>query len=126
MELELKSVERKPCFFEITLSGRLDSSTYTRLEQLIASLMQTAVKAIVLDLSRLEYISSMGLRVIFKTMKDLKASNGILLVTNAQPQVKKVFEIAHALPDDSIFTSVREADEYYDMIQEKVKKENRP
>ena len=124
MELELRSVERKPCYFEISLSGRLDSSTYTQLEQLIASLMKTQVRGIVLDMGMLDYISSMGLRVIFKAIKDLKPGNGVLLATNMQPQVKKVFEIANALPDDSIFISVREADEYYDFIQEKVKKEN--
>ena len=124
MELELHSVERKPFYFEISLSGRLDGSTYSRLEQFIASLMKTQVKGIVLDMGRLDYISSMGLRVIFKTMKDLKPGNGVLLVTNMQPQVKKVFEIAKALPDDSIFVSVQEADQYYDIIQERVKKEN--
>ena len=122
MELELRSVERKPCYFEIALTGRLDSNTYARLEQLIGSLMTTPVKAIVLDMGGLEYISSMGLRVIFKTMKDLKLSGGTLLVTNMQPQVKKVFEIANALPDDSIFASVEEADQYYESIQAQFKK----
>ncbi len=124
MELEINSVERKPCFFEISLAGRLDSVTYSQLEQMLDALMQTPVKAIALDMSRLDYISSMGLRVVFKTMKALKTGNGILLVTNMQPQVKKVFEIANALPDDSIFASVQEADEYYEIIQEKVKKAN--
>ena len=122
MELELSSVEKKPCYFEISLSGKLNSNTYLRLEQLIDCLMKTPVKAIVLDMSRLEYISSMGLRVIFKTMKNLKSGDGALLVTNMQPQVKKIFEIANALPDDSIFTSVQEADQYYESIQEKFKK----
>jgi len=122
MSLQIGSLERKPGFFEISLAGRLDSATYVQLEEKINALMSMPVKAIVLDMGMLDYISSMGLRVIFKAMKDLKAKNGLLMATNMRPHVKKVFEIAGTLPDDSIFVSVAEADSYYAAIQEKVKK----
>ena len=121
MSLQIGTQERKPCFFEISLAGRLDTTTYMQLEQQIASFMATTVKAIVMDMAKLDYVSSMGLRVILKTMKDLKAQGALFMVTNMQPQIKRVFEIAKTLPDDSIFSSVEEADRYYDGIQAKVK-----
>jgi anti-anti-sigma factor len=122
MALQIGSLEKKPGFFELSLAGRLDSVTYADLEKRIDLLMTVPVQAIVLDLGLLEYISSMGLRVILKTRKDLKAKNGVLMVTNMQPQIKKVFAIANAIPDDAIFASVDEADRYYAAIQDKVKR----
>lgn len=121
MSLQIASQERKPCFFEISLAGRLETSTYAQLEQKIASLMSTPVKAIVLDLAMMDYISSVGLRVILKTMRDLKARGALFMVANMQPSIKQIFKITHLLPDDSIFTNMEEADRYYTAIQEKIK-----
>ncbi len=122
MSLQIASLERQPLFYELSLTGRLDASTYLLLEQKLDILMTAPIKAIVLELGMLEYVSSMGLRVIFKAMKDLKALNALLMLTNMQPQVKKVFEIAQAIPDDSLFSSIKEADAYYDAIQKRVKR----
>jgi hypothetical protein len=55
-----------------------------------------------------------------KLMKDLKAQNGVLQMVNVQPQIKKVFDIAAALPPETVFASVAEADAYLDMMQKKV------
>jgi len=57
---------------------------------------------------------------VMKLMKDLKAQNGILQMVNVQPQIKKVFDIAAALPTETVFASVAEADAYLDMMQKKV------
>lgn len=121
MSLQIASSERKPLLYELSLSGRLDATTYLQLEQKLDMLMATPVKGIVLELGKLDYISSMGLRVLLKALKDLKAKNALFLVTNMQPQVKKVFEIAQTLPGESLFSSVAEADAYYDAIQKQVK-----
>jgi len=122
MSLVIKSAEKRPGVFEMSLVGKLDSATYKQLEQELDSLVKKRVSAVVLDLTLLDYISSMGVRVVFKGIKDMKAANGMLMLTNLQPQIKRVFEIANAIEDDSIFTSVEEADRYYDSIQDKIKK----
>ena len=41
-------------------------------------------------------------------------------ITNAQPQVQKVFEIVKALPGMSVFTSTQELDKYLAEMQRKV------
>lgn len=122
MSLQIKTTERKPGYFEVGLSGRLDSSTYQELDNKLNYLYGSAAKAIVLDFSALEYISSMGLRVVFKAVKDMKASGGVFMMTNMQPAIKKVFEIANAIADDSLFLSIEEADNYYQSIQDQVNK----
>ena len=78
------------------------------------------VMSLVLDLAGLNYISSAGIRSIFKARKALTARNGKLLVVNPQPQIQKVFDVVKAVPMSDIFTSVAEADAYLDMVQRKV------
>ncbi|MCX5796702.1 MAG: STAS domain-containing protein [Elusimicrobia bacterium] len=121
MSLLINSQERQTCFFQLSLVGRLDTTTATQLENRVAMLMQTPVRGLVLDLSMLEYISSMGLRVVLKTMRDVQAKQGVFMVSNMRPEIQKVFDIAKLLPDGSFFKSVEEADRYFDAIQEKVR-----
>jgi anti-anti-sigma factor len=71
----------------------------------------------VVDLQNLEYISSAGLRSLFKAKKRASTEGGNLLLVNPQPQVKKVFDIIKALPTESIFTSEEELDSYLDKMQ---------
>ncbi|MDD5627735.1 MAG: STAS domain-containing protein [Elusimicrobia bacterium] len=121
MSLEISMQERQTCFFQLTLAGRLDTMTAPQLEQRVAMLIQDPVKALVLDMANLEYISSMGLRVVLKTMRDVQAKGGVFMVSNMRPEIQRVFEIAKLIPDDSFFTSVEEADHYFDAIQQKVR-----
>jgi anti-anti-sigma factor len=74
----------------------------------------------VLDLAGLEYISSAGLRSVFKARKQALAQGHRLLVVGAQPQVQKVFDIVKAVPLSEIFTSNEELDAYLDEIQQRV------
>jgi anti-anti-sigma factor len=64
------------------------------------------------------YISSMGLGVIFKTKSFLDKQGGSLIISNLQPQVKKVMSILKALPEH-IFKNMEEVDAYITQIQRK-------
>ena len=65
---------------------------------------------VVLDLSRLEYISSAGLRVIMLAAKQTKAQGGTLAVAGLQPVVKEIFSIARFdVLGLQMFPSLREA-----------------
>ena len=48
----------------------------------------------VLDLARLDYISSAGLRVVLLLAKKLKQAGGALALCDIQPSVREVFEIS--------------------------------
>ena len=71
-------------------------------------------------MENLDYISSMGVRVIIKTQKKMKSLSGSSKLMNLKPQVEKVFEIINALPSDQVFSNEQEMDEYLDKIQKKV------
>lgn len=119
MPLKIHSQEKKPMCFEIGLEGRLDMTTYEQLQANLDFLFQSTVKGIIFDMAQLEYINSMGLRVILMTAKKAKSQGATFLVIRPQPQVKAILDIANALPAQSIFSSVAEADRYFDAIQKK-------
>ncbi|MBW1996571.1 MAG: STAS domain-containing protein [Deltaproteobacteria bacterium] len=76
------------------LKGRLDSNTSPGLEQKIVESINSGAKKIVIDFQDLDYISSAGLRVINKTLKQLRQKEGKLVLTSMQDYVREVFEIA--------------------------------
>ena len=105
----------------VALRGRLDTHTYSEFDRALAPLLaDVKVDTLVLDLSGLEYISSAGIRSLFKARKALTARSGKVLVANPQPQIRKVFDMVKAVPLGEIFASTEEADAYLDAMQRKV------
>ena len=104
----------------VTLSGRLDTHTYEDLDEALAPLLTRHLQSLVLDLAALEYISSAGIRSIFKARKALGVHGGKVLVVNPQAQIQKVFDVVKAVPMSEIFSSTAEADAYLDAMQRKV------
>ena len=104
----------------VEIGGRLDTHTYSELDDRLPRVLAAKVKSLVLDLAKLDYISSAGVRSIFRARKLLAARGGTLVIANAQPQVQKVFDIVKAVPLSEIFRSVEEADAYLDRIQKKI------
>jgi anti-anti-sigma factor len=124
MSLQISIRQEREVNYIVTLNGRLDTQTHLLCEQQIEPLINRPI-ALILDLKALDYISSMGLRVILKARKALEAHKGRLLLVNLQPQIKRVIEIANALPKQNIFASVAEADAYFDVMQRKALEEER-
>ena len=105
----------------VALGGRLDTHTYGELDQALAPVLANpAITSLVLDLAGLDYISSAGIRSVFKARKALAARAGKVLVVNPQPQIQKVFDMVKAVPLNEIFTSMAEADAYLDAMQRKI------
>ena len=123
MHLDIQTAPRSGTTQRVALFGRLDTHSYPQLDAELAPMLyggDPPVMSLVLDLAGLNYISSAGIRSIFKARKALTARNGKLLVVNPQPQIQKVFDVVKAVPMSDIFTSVAEADAYLDMVQRKV------
>ena len=78
----------------VTLAGRLDTPAVERIEpQLVASLLPRSARAIV-DLSALEFVGSMGLRMFITIARDLARKNGKLVLYSPQPWVNVMFTTA--------------------------------
>jgi anti-sigma B factor antagonist len=105
----------------VLLSGRLDTAASAQLEQEFAPLVELPVRALILDLSELQFISSAGLWVVLKAKRDIEAAGGIFVMTGLQPQIEKVFDIVKALPGLSIFSSEAELEDYLEAMQQRAK-----
>ena len=119
LKIEVTRNSKQPGFCELRLDGRLDTETHGQLEKALKQPDVKDARGIRLDLAKLTYISSMGLRVVMRLMKDLKARSAVFQTVNVQPQIKKVFDIAADLPTEAVFASVEEADAYLDLMQKR-------
>ena len=104
----------------VALAGRLDTHTYQDFDERLTPVLGSPIVSLVLDLAGLEYISSAGVRSIFKARKALAGRGGKVVVVNPQPQIQKVFDVVKAVPLNEIFSTVAEADAYLDAMQKKV------
>ena len=93
----------------ISLEGRLDSNTSPQFEQEIFKRLDEVAPRLVIDFTRLEYISSAGLRVILMVAKKIKADNGSFGLCCLSETVREVFQISGFLSILSTFDSRDEA-----------------
>ena len=76
---------------EIALEGRLDTMTAPELEAELNASLKDA-EALEMDFTKLEYISSAGLRVLLSAHKVMSAKEG-MTVKNVNEIVAEVFEV---------------------------------
>jgi anti-sigma B factor antagonist/stage II sporulation protein AA (anti-sigma F factor antagonist) len=82
--------------------GRVDSASATAFEQAIAAAFDTGSSSLVLDFSKLEYISSAGLRGVLIAGKKARAlPGGKLVLCSLSPPVAEIFTISGFI---SLFT----------------------
>jgi anti-anti-sigma factor len=120
MQLTVTVTERTPGVFMFRPIGSIDTNTHSILEEKVDFILKGITKTMIFDMEGVNYISSAGIRVIIKVQKSMKQRDGQFLMTNLQPQVKKVFEIINALPTMHVFSSIQELDRYLDLMQKKV------
>ena len=76
----------------LTLAGRLDTANALLLEQNLKQWGED-ITGIILDFKELEYISSMGLRVLLQAKKTMKTENRSLTIIQMRDSVREVFEM---------------------------------
>lgn len=75
------------------LEGRLDTVASAQFEKDMQPLMDNADKAITLDCTSLEYISSSGLRLLLTLRKQSMAKGGSITIANVNDEIKQIFKI---------------------------------
>jgi anti-sigma B factor antagonist len=91
------------------LDGRLDSVTSGQLEKSLLAGMQAGVKYIIIYFSKVDYISSAGLRVLLMAAKKSKTAGGEVVLAALINNVKEVFDIAGFTAIFQIFAAQDEA-----------------
>jgi anti-sigma B factor antagonist len=103
----------------VTLNGQIDSDTHVDLQKKLEPVLKTPVKVMIFDMKAVNYVSSMGINVIFMTREKIEKGGGHLLLVNLQPQIVKLFDILKTLLSKDVFKSIEELDAYLASVQKK-------
>ena len=71
--------------------GRLDTTTAPELEAALGGL--EGVANLVIDMEKLDYISSAGLRVLLAAQKKLEKNGGGMAVVGVNEEIREIFEV---------------------------------
>ena len=116
--------EGKRNIVHILLDGRLDGVSSKDAEvQLDRFTKGKKNYTLILDLQTLDFLSSVGIRVLFSQAKKTKEAGGTVKIMNISQGVKSILDLAGFLPGlaaqgNAIFGSIEEADAYLESLIE--------
>jgi anti-sigma B factor antagonist len=93
-------------------TGRIDHHSAGQLEEALAPILEQSgisKEPVVLDFSGVEYISSMGLRVLMIAAKQMRANDARIAIAALGPIVLEIFAISRFDLVLEVFPSVRSA-----------------
>ncbi|MBP7496640.1 MAG: STAS domain-containing protein [Bacteroidales bacterium] len=77
----------------VEVNGRIDANNSKELENSLTEIIESGGKKLIVDLAKLDYISSSGLRVFLCIAKKLE-KQGLIYLSALQPQVAQIFNIS--------------------------------
>jgi anti-sigma B factor antagonist len=102
-----ESIEDRTCI--VTISGSVDALTAGEVTQYLSERIGTGKKHIILDLGKVDFMSSAGLRTVLTTLKECRKQGGDLYLADAQPGVEKVLKMSGFTSIVRTFPSVEAA-----------------
>ena len=92
MDISINKIDQ---IIKIAVDGRIDTNNYNQFENAVNGLFEEKeIKAIYLDCSKLNYISSSGLRIFLTVQKKMMSTNGKFILYAMQPAIKEIFDIS--------------------------------
>jgi len=89
--------------------GRIDNDTSAAFQSKLLATVAAGGGDVLVDLAKVEYLSSAGLRALMMGAKQTKASNGRLAVAELKPVVKEIFAISRFSYVVEVFGTLAEA-----------------
>lgn len=120
MTLNIQVEETRSETKTLVLAGRLDHQSVEAFDERLEAVLGSTATVLVFDLTELEYITSAGLRSMFRARKVMSDRGGKCMLVNPQPQVLKVLEIVKVPELGAVFQSIEELDAYLDVMQKKI------
>lgn len=94
MDVNVRQAGQNADVHIVEIEGRIDAKTAADIENELNALKEKQAVKIIVDFSRVNYISSGGLRVFLSALKWAKAGNGDLKLVNMEQNVEKIFKLA--------------------------------
>jgi anti-sigma B factor antagonist len=93
LEYSVETVGAKKTIAVLSLDGYVDSATSLNMDEAIDSILQQRVYHVVVDLTKVSYISSAGWGVFISKIKDIRENQGGLKIAGMRPDVRDVFDL---------------------------------
>lgn len=78
----------------IGVIGRLDTTNYSVLEKKLMGLIDSGEVHLLVNLSKMDYVSSSGLRILLMALKRITMAKGKFALCDLQENIKEIFEIS--------------------------------
>ncbi len=106
--MEIRS-ERHQQILVISLAGSFDAMTADQVQSYIGTQFDRGQQQVVLDFSRVDFMSSSGVRVLLEMLRRGRGLGGDLRLAAAQPGVERTLEISGLVRVLEMYASVEEA-----------------
>ena len=92
MQIDSERLDRE--ILRINLSGRLDVAGVKEIEGQFTALTAAPSKAVIVDLSKVAFLASIGIRVLLVNAKELGSRGGRMALLSPDATVTKVLELS--------------------------------
>lgn len=77
----------------VNVEGFLDSSTFPELQEFLEELIQKQTYRIIVNLEKLDYISSAGIGVLMGMLQEVRGNEGDLKLSNMSHKIRNLFDM---------------------------------
>lgn len=77
----------------VNVEGFLDSSTFPELQEYLEDLIQKQTYRIIVNLEKLDYISSAGIGVLMGMLQEVRGNEGDLKLVNMSLKIRNLFDM---------------------------------
>jgi anti-sigma B factor antagonist len=98
MALQIQTVSPEQTTLTVSLEGQLDAVTAPELDQFISANLNPGITTLILDLGKLNFVSSAGLRIFAKTRKAMQAQEGNFALLTSVPRCRRFSRLSKRFP----------------------------
>ena len=95
----------------VTIDGELNSVNAPEADTRIAGALKNSAN-LIFDFTKLDYISSAGLRSLLLGAKQIRESNGKMAIAGASERIRKVFQLSGLIRHLNCFDSLEDAENF--------------
>lgn len=98
---------------KIMVSGTIDLLTSREFQSYVLSLIEKGQKNFIFDLTKLDFIDSMGLSTIIMLFQKISDSGGKLAIVNPKPSIMVVFKVTKITQRIPVLATLEETPQHF-------------